>query len=155
MNEQKDYSLYKRPIKGSRIKGARWIWYYRTYDEYGRRTSGRSTGETNKTRAERFCNNLIRKGQLIPTKKTRFGDYATDWWLEPNETARRPRSYRTDPLYHPSPNPARPSPQTRKCAARGIHWTSLRNEGVGTIRTPCGVHPRGVFRQHKTGPMWS
>ena len=81
MNEQKDYSLYKRPIKGSRIKGARHVWYYRTYDEYGRRTSGRSTGETNKTRAERFCNSLIRTGQLIPTKKTRFEDYAKDWWV--------------------------------------------------------------------------
>jgi integrase len=81
MNERKDYSLYKRSIKGQQIKGARWIWYYRTYDEYGRRTSGRSTGETNKTRAERYCNGLIRVGKLIPTKKTLFRDYSVDWWI--------------------------------------------------------------------------
>ena len=31
------------------------VWFYRSYGEYGRRTTKRSTGQTNKTVAERYC----------------------------------------------------------------------------------------------------
>lgn len=73
---RKDFSLYRRRCKdGSRI------WYYRTFDRYGQRTTGRSTGETNRTRAERYCNALLRTGQLVPIKEILFETYAADWWI--------------------------------------------------------------------------
>ena len=55
---RKDYILYPRPTKDGTT-----VWYYRTYDEYGQRTTGRSNGQTNKTLAERYCNELMRKGE--------------------------------------------------------------------------------------------
>jgi hypothetical protein len=70
MNHRKDYSLYKRGD----------IWYYRCYDPYGRRTVARSTGETNKTLAERCCNGRLRDGTLIPARVRLFSDFATGWW---------------------------------------------------------------------------
>ena len=73
---RKDYSLYRRRCKD----GAK-IWYYRTYDQYGERTAGRSTGQTNKTKAERYCNSLLRTGELVPIKETVFETYAQDWWI--------------------------------------------------------------------------
>ena len=76
MRYKKDYSLYKRPTK----KGIN-VYYYRTYDEFGNRTIGRSTGKTSKTLAERYCNDLLRRGELIPVKDVYFNDYAVNWWV--------------------------------------------------------------------------
>ena len=45
------------------------VWYYRTYDEYGRRTTKRSTGQTNKTLAERYCFKLGQGGERVPSRK--------------------------------------------------------------------------------------
>ncbi|MBN2323145.1 MAG: tyrosine-type recombinase/integrase [Spirochaetes bacterium] len=73
---RKDYVLYPR-----RMKNGTSVWYYRTYDEYGQRTTGRSTGQINKTLAERYCNDLLKRGELIPVKETLFRNYAADWWL--------------------------------------------------------------------------
>jgi site-specific recombinase XerD len=73
---RKDYSLYRR-----RCKDGKRIWYYRTYDQYGERTAGCTTGETNRTRAERYCNRLLRTGELVPIKETGFEAYAKDWWV--------------------------------------------------------------------------
>ena len=75
MRYRKDYSLYKRKT----TKGIS-VFYYRTYDEFGNRTNGRSTGKTSKTLAERYCNELLRKGELIPVKDIFFKDYAVNWW---------------------------------------------------------------------------
>jgi integrase len=57
------------------------VYYYRCYDQYGERTVARSTGKTNKTLAERYCNELIRRGELVPVKETLFKNYAVDWWI--------------------------------------------------------------------------
>ena len=73
---RKDYSLYRRRTKD----GAR-IWYYRTYDRYGQRTAGRTTGQTNRTLAERHCNALLRQGELVPVREIGFEAYAADWWI--------------------------------------------------------------------------
>lgn len=76
MKYRKDYSLYRRKKKNKEF-----VWYYRTYDEYGQRTVARSTGCTNRTLAERYCNNLLKSGELVPTKETRFAEYAAPWWI--------------------------------------------------------------------------
>jgi integrase len=72
-NYRKDYSLYKR----------NGVWYYRTYDENGNRTTGRSTGHTNKNLAERFCNNLRAEGKLVPQKVPTLAEWAVErsWWV--------------------------------------------------------------------------
>jgi integrase len=61
--------------------------YWQTYDEQGRRTSGRSTGQTTRTAAKEFCNQLIREGRLVPkkgaaknSKVPTFDEYAVGWW---------------------------------------------------------------------------
>jgi len=46
MGYKQPYNLYPRKTKGGKI-----IWYYRTYDDGGNRTSGKSTGQTSKTAA--------------------------------------------------------------------------------------------------------
>jgi integrase len=76
MKYRQDYCLYRRKMKNSVA-----VWYYRTYDEYGQRTTGRSTGQTNKTLARRYCNQLMRRGKLVPIRDVSFNNYSTDWWL--------------------------------------------------------------------------
>ncbi len=44
------YTLYSREM----IDGRK-VWYYRTYDENGKRRAGRSTGEILKGKAREFC----------------------------------------------------------------------------------------------------
>jgi hypothetical protein len=44
------------------------VFYYRTYDENGNRTTSRSTGQTSKSAAKTYCKELQKKGLLIPTK---------------------------------------------------------------------------------------
>jgi len=56
------------------------VWYYRYYDTFGQRTVGRSIGKTNKTLAERYCNELLRQGELVLVKEILFSNYAVDWW---------------------------------------------------------------------------
>ena len=60
-------------------KNGRPIWYYRTYDEYGRRTTARSTGHTNKAAAQHYVTELLKAG-LHTRDPIRFGDYAEPWW---------------------------------------------------------------------------
>jgi integrase len=58
------------------------VWYYRTYDSDGRRTTGRSTGTTNKAAAHQVVIRLIREGRLEhPAKEISFGEYSNDWWI--------------------------------------------------------------------------
>ena len=69
------FSLFARKTKKGKI------WYYRSYDEYGNRTVGRSTGETSKTRARQYCCKLLLEGRIVPTKEISFAAYTTNWWL--------------------------------------------------------------------------
>jgi hypothetical protein len=52
------------------------IWYYRTYNEYGHRTTAKTTGTTSKTLARDYCARLYREGRLIPTPDLLFEEYA-------------------------------------------------------------------------------
>jgi hypothetical protein len=73
---RKSYTLIPR-----KIKSGKHVWYYRTYDEYGQRTVARSTGQTNKTLAENYCDELLRRGELVPVKDVSFNDFASIWWV--------------------------------------------------------------------------
>lgn len=70
------FTLYPRRTLSGEI-----VWYYRTYDESGVRTAGRSTGETSKTQARNYCQKLIRDGKLIPAKEILFGAWADGFFL--------------------------------------------------------------------------
>ncbi|KKL26649.1 hypothetical protein LCGC14_2393170, partial [marine sediment metagenome] len=72
------FSLYPRKTKKNII-----VWYYRTYNEKGRRTIGRSTGESSKTLARQYCQKLISKNKLIPQKSPTLAEWAEKrrWWI--------------------------------------------------------------------------
>ena len=72
------FSLYPRKTKKSVV-----VWYYRTYDKNGKRTVGRSTGESSKTLARQYCQRLISKGRLIPQKLPTLAEWAEGrrWWI--------------------------------------------------------------------------
>lgn len=75
MSYRKLYSLYPRS------SGGRTIYYYRTYDEAGARSSGRSTGQSSQAAAHAWMRERIERGELIPVPRMSFGSYATDWWV--------------------------------------------------------------------------
>jgi hypothetical protein len=68
--EKKEFSLYTRTMKDGRK-----VWYYRTYDEFGKRTTGKSTGQTSKTKAENYCLRLFRENTLVPNSSMKFSQY--------------------------------------------------------------------------------
>ena len=77
MKYHQPYTLY-----GRRLQNGTKVWYYRTYDPDGRRTGGRSTGETSKAAAHQVVIRLIQEGRLNHTKEISFEEYAVDWWGE-------------------------------------------------------------------------
>lgn len=68
--EKQPFTLYLRKTKNG--KG---IWYYRTYDEFGRRTTGKSTGKTSKTQANIYCMQLFKENALIPNPSMKLKNY--------------------------------------------------------------------------------
>ena len=73
---------HKQPWTIFRRKGSRY-YYYQTYDENGRRTAERSTGETSRARAEEYLRKLDREGRIVPKPRTTFREFARDWWVWP------------------------------------------------------------------------
>ena len=57
------------------------VYYYRTYDENGKRTSGKSTFQTSKEAARQYVDNLLSKGLLSSGPEIVFEKYAEDWWI--------------------------------------------------------------------------
>jgi hypothetical protein len=76
MGYRESFTLYPRKA----TNGKR-IWYYRIYDEFGRRTSGKSTGQTIKAAARQCVIELIKKGGPVAKKDTTFEKYAENWWV--------------------------------------------------------------------------
>lgn len=71
-----DWTYYHRKTKdGSQVL------YYRTYDENGRRTTGRSTGTSDKRKAERYVRWLERKGHLVPVKTVTFKEFTKNFYV--------------------------------------------------------------------------
>jgi hypothetical protein len=77
MKIHNDFTLYFRVTPS----GKRVVYFY-AYDENGRRTQGRSTGQTTKTAARVLVNRLLKEGALLPKKDDvpTFGEYAANWW---------------------------------------------------------------------------
>jgi len=77
MKIHNDFTLYYRETPS----GKRIVYFY-AYDENGKRTRGRSTGQINKTAARVLVNRLLKEGALLPKKDDvpTFGAYAVNWW---------------------------------------------------------------------------
>ena len=58
MRYREPYTLIPRKVSNKTI------WYYRTYDKEGKRTTARSTGQTAKTAARAYCATLHKEGNL-------------------------------------------------------------------------------------------
>ncbi|QEN03291.1 hypothetical protein EW093_00740 [Thiospirochaeta perfilievii] len=67
---KEQFTLYKRETQNG--KG---IWYYRTYDAFGKRTTKKSTGQTNKTAAHNYCLQLFKDNLLISDSSIKINDY--------------------------------------------------------------------------------
>jgi len=76
MRYREPFTVFER-----RLSSGKTVFYYRTYDEGGKRTTARSTGRTTKTAAKAYCQELIRQGRLIPSQDLTFAVYAADWWV--------------------------------------------------------------------------
>ncbi|MFZ2636415.1 MAG: tyrosine-type recombinase/integrase [Rectinemataceae bacterium] len=61
---RKAYSLYKRFSTADKSRGNEGVWYFRTYDKAGNRTTGRTTGEASKAKADAYCQRLFQTGKL-------------------------------------------------------------------------------------------
>ena len=63
MKIHNDFTLYFRVIPS----GKKVVYFY-AYEENGKRTQGRSTGQTTKTAARVLVNRLLKEGALLPKK---------------------------------------------------------------------------------------
>ena len=76
MRQKEPYTLFPRKAKNGKD-----VWYYRTYDSNGTRTTAKTTGQTSKTAARVYVTELLKKGALIPRQDPTFKDYVADWWM--------------------------------------------------------------------------
>ena len=65
MRQRQNYSLYPRRTRRGRV-----VYYYRTCDEVGARTTGRSTGQSTKTAAHAYVQDLILARGAAPNQAT-------------------------------------------------------------------------------------
>lgn len=70
MRYRLNYTLYKRGK----------YWYYRTYDQEGKRTCGKSTGQTVKVKAILLCDEMLKSNSLVSRKSMLFETYATGFF---------------------------------------------------------------------------
>lgn len=75
MRTSKPFVVFKRILPSGKVS-----YYYQARLPDGSRTNPRSTGAHTKNAAERYCNELYRKGELIPKPTLKFKDYAENWW---------------------------------------------------------------------------
>lgn len=76
MRARQPYTIYKRSLKSGKK-----VYYYQTYDQKGKRTNPRSTGQTTKAAALHYIQNLIKNDLLIPNKRIRLSEFIKDWWI--------------------------------------------------------------------------
>ena len=76
MRYKEPYTLFPRKSKNGKN-----IWYFRTYDENGVRTTARSTGKTSKTAVRQYVVDLLKSGNFLPKKNPTFKEYVRDWWI--------------------------------------------------------------------------
>jgi integrase len=78
MRVKDDFTVYPRKLGSGKV-----VFYYQCYDAAGRRTHGRSTGESRRTMAVKVCNALMRAGKLLPDTRKRipaFEEFAGGFW---------------------------------------------------------------------------
>ena len=71
---KRPFTMFRRARKSGRP-----VWYFQTYDEYGRRTTARSTGHTNRAAAEHYVAEVLNAG-IHTRPEIRFAAYAESWW---------------------------------------------------------------------------
>lgn len=74
---RESFTLYPRKRKNGQI-----VWYYKTYSPQGVRTCGKSTGLSSKTKARKYCEELLAKGELYQASSRTFGFYAKDFFAD-------------------------------------------------------------------------
>ena len=62
MKNRAQYTIFLRKFPSKNV-----YYYYRTYDEDGNLTTPKSTGQKTNTAAKRFCEELLKLGDCIPT----------------------------------------------------------------------------------------
>jgi integrase len=84
-----DFTLFPRTIPS----GKRVVYYY-AYDTDGNRRGPWTTHCLNKTLARNYCNDLLRKGSLIPdrSKGITFAEYAIGFWERSSEYIKQQES---------------------------------------------------------------
>ena len=77
MRYREPFTVFPRKLKSGRI-----VWYFQTYDEKGKRTAARSTGQTCRSAARAYCRKLEKEDALVPQPKCfiTFEEYAEGWW---------------------------------------------------------------------------
>jgi integrase len=77
-----DFTLFLREYPNGKK-----VFFYYTYDEAGNRRGPWTTKATLKTAAKNYCNDLLKKGELIPDRKNTitFGEYANGFWERGSE----------------------------------------------------------------------
>ncbi|MBL7006515.1 MAG: integrase, partial [Spirochaetia bacterium] len=76
MRYKDPFTLYTRETKIGKK-----VFFYRFYDEDGKRTSGKTTGTTVKSVAIAYVNDLIRNGLLSTNRDITFETYSENWWV--------------------------------------------------------------------------
>jgi hypothetical protein len=71
-----DEARSKYGVEIRRTPSGKTIFYYRTYDPQGVRTTAHSTGQTTRSAARAYCRNLLKQGCLIPSPEPTFSEYA-------------------------------------------------------------------------------
>ncbi len=74
---KESFTIFPRKLSSGKT-----VYYYRTYSPDGTRTTARSTGQTNKTLARNYCNELLKEGLLYSGKGMTFAVYAKDFFSE-------------------------------------------------------------------------
>jgi len=69
------FTLYERTTN-SGLK----VWYYRTYDENGKRTPGKSTGLADEKAAYDYCLKLLKEDRLLQKSTGTLGEFAAGYF---------------------------------------------------------------------------
>jgi len=73
---KEDFTIFPRTLNSGKI-----VWYYQTYNNDGKRTTARSTGQKTKTAARAYCQRLLKEGSLVPSKVPTFQEYTENWFI--------------------------------------------------------------------------
>ena len=71
-----NFDIYRRPSKKSNTV----YYYYRVILSDGTRLSAKSTGKTSRSAARKYCEDLYKKGDLVPHTGVLFETYARSWF---------------------------------------------------------------------------